>query len=152
MGDETAVSLVWVKMGWIYSVLPIPAGLMFLISLKRLIDIVSIGEKPREEMMRRGVAHPRNNHRPHSHQRPIGFALSISTIILLIWKGTVSLSVVPLNLFSGASSFPLLAIPLFILAGGLMETSGFRSDWSILPIVSSVSSAAAWRWSRWWRR
>jgi C4-dicarboxylate transporter, DctM subunit len=55
---------------------------------------------------------------------PIGFALSISTIILLIWKGTLSLSVVPLNLFSGASSFPLLAIPLFILAGGLMETSG----------------------------
>ena len=55
---------------------------------------------------------------------PIGFALSISAIILLIWKGTASLSVVPLNLFSGASSFPLLAIPLFILAGGLMETSG----------------------------
>ena len=31
---------------------------------------------------------------------------------------------VPLNLFAGASSFPLLAIPLFILAGGLMETGG----------------------------
>jgi tripartite ATP-independent transporter DctM subunit len=55
---------------------------------------------------------------------PIGFALSITTIIFLIWNGTASLSVVPLNLFSGASSFPLLAIPLFILAGGLMETSG----------------------------
>ncbi|HEU4345593.1 MAG TPA: TRAP transporter large permease [Candidatus Binatia bacterium] len=55
---------------------------------------------------------------------PIGFALSITTIIFLLWKGTASLSVVPLNLFSGASSFPLLAIPLFILAGGLMETSG----------------------------
>jgi C4-dicarboxylate transporter, DctM subunit len=55
---------------------------------------------------------------------PIGFALSITTIIFLFWKGTASLSVVPLNLFSGASSFPLLAIPLFILAGGLMETSG----------------------------
>ena len=55
---------------------------------------------------------------------PIGFALSIATIIFLLWKGTASLSVVPLNLFSGASSFPLLAIPLFILAGGLMETSG----------------------------
>jgi tripartite ATP-independent transporter DctM subunit len=55
---------------------------------------------------------------------PIGFALSITTIILLVWKGTASLSVVPLNLFSGASSFPLLAIPLFILAGGFMETSG----------------------------
>ncbi len=55
---------------------------------------------------------------------PIGFALSISAIILLLWKGTAPLSIVPLNLFSGASSFPLLAIPLFILAGGLMETSG----------------------------
>ena len=55
---------------------------------------------------------------------PIGFALSISAIILLVWKGTASLGIVPLNLFAGASSFPLLAIPLFILAGGLMETSG----------------------------
>jgi C4-dicarboxylate transporter DctM subunit len=55
---------------------------------------------------------------------PIGFGLSIATIIVLIWKGTVSLSVVPLTLFGGASSFPLLAIPLFILAGGLMDTSG----------------------------
>jgi len=55
---------------------------------------------------------------------PIGFGLSITTILFLLWKGTASLSVVPLNLFSGASSFPLLAIPLFILAGGLMDTSG----------------------------
>ncbi len=55
---------------------------------------------------------------------PIGFALAITTSLFLLWKGAASLSVVPLNLFSGASSFPLLAIPLFILAGGLMETSG----------------------------
>lgn len=55
---------------------------------------------------------------------PIGFALSIATILAILVTGAASLSVVPLNLFSGASSFPLLAIPLFILAGGLMETSG----------------------------
>jgi C4-dicarboxylate transporter, DctM subunit len=55
---------------------------------------------------------------------PIGYALSIATILAILWTGSASLSVVPLNLFSGASSFPLLAIPLFILAGGLMETSG----------------------------
>ena len=55
---------------------------------------------------------------------PIAFALSITTIFFLLWNGTAPLSVVPLNLFSGSSSFPLLAIPLFILAGGLMETSG----------------------------
>ena len=41
MGDETAVSLEWVKMGWVYSVLPITGGLMLLISLMRLYRIVS---------------------------------------------------------------------------------------------------------------
>ncbi|MGH7768648.1 MAG: TRAP transporter large permease [Candidatus Binatia bacterium] len=55
---------------------------------------------------------------------PIGFALSLSAVVLVLLKGTAPLGIVPLNLFSGASSFPLLAIPLFILAGGLMETSG----------------------------
>lgn len=55
---------------------------------------------------------------------PIGYALSVATILAILWTGAASLSVVPLNLFSGASSFPLLAIPMFILAGGLMETGG----------------------------
>lgn len=40
MGDETAVSLVWVKMGWVYSVLPISGGLMLLISVQRLLHLV----------------------------------------------------------------------------------------------------------------
>ena len=36
MGGETAVSLEWVKMGWVYSVLPISGALMLVISLSRL--------------------------------------------------------------------------------------------------------------------
>jgi len=39
MGDETAISLPWVKMGWVYSVLPIAGGLMLLISFERLLHI-----------------------------------------------------------------------------------------------------------------
>lgn len=41
MGDESAVSLDWVKMGWVYSVLPIAGGLMLVISLVRLVRIAS---------------------------------------------------------------------------------------------------------------
>ena len=41
MGDETAISLPWVKVSWISSVLPITGGLMLLISLTRLISILS---------------------------------------------------------------------------------------------------------------
>ena len=47
MGDETAVSLVWVKMSWVYSVLPITGGLMLLISLIRLIGIAFLNENRR---------------------------------------------------------------------------------------------------------
>jgi TRAP-type C4-dicarboxylate transport system permease small subunit len=47
MGDETAVSLAWVKMSWVYSVLPITGGLMLLISLWRLVRIGS-GKDSRE--------------------------------------------------------------------------------------------------------
>ena len=41
MGNESAVSLPWVKMGWVYSVLPIAGGSMLVISLMRLVDIAS---------------------------------------------------------------------------------------------------------------
>jgi TRAP-type C4-dicarboxylate transport system permease small subunit len=47
MGEESAVSLPWVKMGWIYSVLPITGGLMLLISLVRLVDIAFARERER---------------------------------------------------------------------------------------------------------
>lgn len=40
MGDETAISLPWVRMGWVYSVLPIAGGLMLLISLGRLFHLL----------------------------------------------------------------------------------------------------------------
>ena len=44
MGDETAVSLVWVKMGWVYSVLPITGGLMLLVSVNRLLHLIGSRE------------------------------------------------------------------------------------------------------------
>lgn len=41
MGDETAISLPWVKVTWINSVLPITGGLLLLISATRLVGILS---------------------------------------------------------------------------------------------------------------
>ncbi len=54
---------------------------------------------------------------------PIGFALSIGTLTAQATNGD-SLVLVPQRLFNGADSFPLVAIPLFILTGQLMNTSG----------------------------
>jgi TRAP-type C4-dicarboxylate transport system permease small subunit len=41
MGAETAVSITEVKMAWIYSVMPISAGLMILVGIVQLVTIVS---------------------------------------------------------------------------------------------------------------
>jgi TRAP-type C4-dicarboxylate transport system permease small subunit len=41
MGDETAISLPWVKVSWISSVLPITGGLLLVISVARLAGILS---------------------------------------------------------------------------------------------------------------
>ena len=40
MGDETAVSLAWIKMAWVYSVLPITGGVMLVISVERLLHLI----------------------------------------------------------------------------------------------------------------
>jgi TRAP-type C4-dicarboxylate transport system permease small subunit len=40
MGDETAISLPWVKVSWVSSVLPITGAILLLISATRMIEIV----------------------------------------------------------------------------------------------------------------
>jgi C4-dicarboxylate transporter DctM subunit len=55
---------------------------------------------------------------------PVAFAIALSATIGLMLGGAAPLLVVPQRMFSGADSFVLLAIPLFILAGALMETGG----------------------------
>lgn len=55
---------------------------------------------------------------------PIGFALAMATIAGQLIKGQTSLLLVPTRLFNGAVNFPLVAIPLFVLAGQIMNDSG----------------------------
>ena len=55
---------------------------------------------------------------------PIAIALAlVATAAILLIQGPDMLPNVALEMFDGASSFPLLAIPLFILAGALMNAS-----------------------------
>jgi tripartite ATP-independent transporter DctM subunit len=56
---------------------------------------------------------------------PIAVALGIAAVAaMLATQGADSMLNVPLALYQGATSFPLIAIPLFILAGAIMNTSG----------------------------
>ncbi|MEO0498480.1 MAG: TRAP transporter large permease, partial [Pseudomonadota bacterium] len=56
---------------------------------------------------------------------PIAVALGVvATMAMVITSGPDLLPNVALVMFDGATKFPLLAIPLFILAGAIMNTSG----------------------------
>jgi len=56
---------------------------------------------------------------------PIAVALGIAAIgAILASQGVGSLPNLAVTMYQGATSFPLIAIPLFILAGAIMNTSG----------------------------
>jgi C4-dicarboxylate transporter, DctM subunit len=56
---------------------------------------------------------------------PIAVALGvIATVAMVAKSGPDSLLGAAVVLFEGATSFPLIAIPLFVLAGAIMNTSG----------------------------
>ena len=56
---------------------------------------------------------------------PIAVALGLVALAaMLITQGTDSLPNLPVVLYNGATNFPLIAIPLFILAGAIMNASG----------------------------
>ena len=56
---------------------------------------------------------------------PIAIALAIVTVVAIIAvNGIGTLVNLPLIMFNGATNFPLIAIPMFILAGAIMNSSG----------------------------
>jgi len=55
---------------------------------------------------------------------PVAISLAIASTVALIVSGTVSGSYVPQGLVTSIDSFPLMAVPFFILAGDLMGRGG----------------------------
>nr|WP_206699261.1 TRAP transporter large permease [Brevibacillus agri] len=58
---------------------------------------------------------------------PIAVALGLSVVVAFIVEGNIPLLVVIQKMFNGTDSFPLMAIPFFLLAGKLMETGGISA-------------------------
>lgn len=56
---------------------------------------------------------------------PIGICLGLSTMIVMVFvDGTPPMVLLARSVVTGADSFPLIAVPLFILAGDLMQHGG----------------------------
>src|SRR5690554_3325888 len=55
---------------------------------------------------------------------PIAFALLMSSMALMISLDLFNAQILAQNLINGANSYPLLAVPFFLLAGELMNVGG----------------------------
>lgn len=66
---------------------------------------------------------------------PVAFALLVAGIALMIQLDTFDAQILAQNLVSGADSFPLLAIPFFMLAGELMNAGGLSRRIVALPMA-----------------
>ena len=55
---------------------------------------------------------------------PIGISLGLSSLVAIMTSGVVQPTYLAQGLVTGADSFPLMAVPFFVLAGELMATGG----------------------------
>jgi TRAP-type transport system large permease protein len=55
---------------------------------------------------------------------PIAFALLLCGVALMVHMGNFDAQILAQNLLEGANSFPLLAVPFFMLAGEIMNAGG----------------------------
>ncbi len=71
---------------------------------------------------------------------PVAFCLGFAALAFLLITGRESLLIIPTLMFSGIDSFPLMAIPFFVMAGDLAERSG------ILPNLVKLAKALVGHW------
>lgn len=55
---------------------------------------------------------------------PVAFCLALTSLAVLLIMGSVPLHLIPQRMFTGMDSFPLMAVPFFILAGDIMNSAG----------------------------
>jgi len=58
---------------------------------------------------------------------PVAVAMAGSALVYILWTGNLPAFVVIHRMVSGIDSFPLLAVPFFILAGNLMNNAGITN-------------------------
>ena len=69
---------------------------------------------------------------------PIAIALGVVAVVALVTtQGTAMLPNVAITIYNGATSFPLIAIPLFILSGAIMNASGISRR--LIAFASAIS-------------
>ena len=84
---------------------------------------------------------------------PVGFAMGVTSILVLVidrGMDAIPYGIVAQRMIYGVNSFPLLAIPFFLLVGRLMNTAGITDR--IFGFCNALIGhiAAVWAMSIFW--
>jgi hypothetical protein len=128
------MTMVDLPMNWVYGICLLGFAAMALRS-------VQVALTPQARLQRAGT--PRNLHgRPLTGRSlmlkiiflflmaggiPVAIAMAGSALLYIWWTGNLPPFVVIHRMVSGIDSFPLLAVPFFILAGNLMNNAGITN-------------------------
>jgi hypothetical protein len=74
---------------------------------------------------------------------PVAHALVIASGVALLWEGQMPLLLVAQQMFQQTQSFPMLALPFFILAGTLIMEASWARSCCASPARSCSGCAAA---------
>ena len=58
---------------------------------------------------------------------PVAMAMALASLAYVVWTGNIPDFVILHRMVGGIDSFPLLAVPFFILAGNLMNSAGITN-------------------------
>ncbi|MCP4021193.1 MAG: TRAP transporter large permease subunit, partial [Desulfobacteraceae bacterium] len=70
---------------------------------------------------------------------PIAIAIGVSSVLAVIAQGDVPVMMIVQRMFSGTDSFHLMAVPLFMFTGVLMEKGGISKR-----IIDFANSLVGW--------
>ena len=76
---------------------------------------------------------------------PIAYALLVCGVALMVQLDMFDAQIIAQNIINGADSFPLMAVPFFMLAGEIMNTGGLskRIVNLALALIGHVRAASA---------
>jgi tripartite ATP-independent transporter DctM subunit len=72
---------------------------------------------------------------------PIAFDLGLAALVLIYFNPSLDPSTIPIQMVGGIHSFILLALPFFVLAGGILATGGIASR--LVRLIEDLTSR--WR-------
>ena len=81
---------------------------------------------------------------------PIGMGIGIAAWIVVLIKGTFPSTIIAHKMANGVNSFPLIAVPLYILQASWPVKQVLPLDWCDWPMPWSDTSGADWVMSMSW--